>query len=60
MAKVKNAGHGPYSDGVLYVIPGEVVDVPEAQAEYLCSDDSPGKFERVSDAPAKAAVKDKK
>jgi len=57
MAKVKNAGHGIYADGALFVHPGEVVDVPEQQAAYLCSDDSPGKFERVKDEPAKPAAK---
>jgi hypothetical protein len=40
---------GIYADGVLFVHPGEVVDVPEEQAVHLCAGDTAGKFERVAE-----------
>lgn len=47
MAKVKNVGAAQYV-GVVDVAPGEVLDVTEEQAKYLCSDECPGQFERVA------------
>lgn len=48
MPNVKNVGPGIYADGVIFVGPGEEVEVSEEKAKYLCSDDSPGKFELVA------------
>ena len=49
MAKVKNVASGIYADGVIYVAAGEVIEVDEAKAAYLCDPDTCGKFERVKD-----------
>ena len=60
MPKVRNIAAGIYADGVLYVAPGEVVEVSEEKAVYLCAPDTAGKFERVKEKvaePAKAKVK---
>ena len=47
MPKVRNIASGIYADGVIYVAPGEVIEVSEEKAEYLCAADTAGKFERV-------------
>jgi hypothetical protein len=47
MPKVRNIASGIYADGVIYVAPGEVIEVSEDKAEYLCAGDTAGRFERV-------------
>jgi len=47
MPKVKNVAAGIYADGVIYVHSGEVVEVSEEKAAYLCAPDTAGKFERL-------------
>jgi len=47
MPKVRNTAAGIYADGEIYVAPGEVIEVSEAKADYLCAEDTAGKFERV-------------
>lgn len=53
MAKVKNAGAVDYTGPALEIAAGEVAEVTDAQAAYLCSDDSPGTFELVKDEAPK-------
>jgi len=55
MPKVRNVAEGLYGDGNLLVHPGEVVEVSEEKAAYLCSSDTPGRFERVAEAPKEKA-----
>jgi hypothetical protein len=55
MAKVRNVSHGIYADGKLFVEPGEVIEVKEEQAKYLCDENTAGKFERVVDEKPAAA-----
>ena len=57
MPKVKNIATGIYADGELFVHAGEIIEVSEQKAEYLCDESTAGKFERVSDAPAKSTLK---
>jgi hypothetical protein len=45
VAKVKNVGTGIYADGEIFVNPGEVVEVSDDKAKYLCDAASPGRFE---------------
>lgn len=54
MKMVRNKSAGIYADGALFVHPGEVVEVSDAQADYLCDKDTAGTFELL---PSRAAVK---
>lgn len=57
MPKVKNVGPGVYADGVLYVHPGEEIEVSEEKARYLCDKESPGQFQLVAPAVKGVEVK---
>lgn len=57
VAKVKNVGEFEYVSGELHVAPGEVVDVAADKAEYLLSEDCPGKFEAFKDEAPKGKGK---
>jgi hypothetical protein len=54
MPKVRNVAEGLYGDGKLLVHPGEVVEVSEEKANYLCDPTTAGKFERVEESKGKA------
>jgi len=56
--KVRNASHGIYADGSLFVQPDEVVEVTEEQAKYLCDKTTSGKFERVKQTAKTDAEKE--
>jgi len=60
MPKVRNTASGIYADGEIYVAPGEVIEVSEEKAAYLCAPDTAGQFQRVVEAqPAVAKGKAK-
>jgi len=57
VAKVKNVATGIYADGEIYVLSGEVIEVSDEKAKYLCDKDTAGSFERVVDSKPAPAIK---